>query len=215
MIPDIQKFNFNNNTKGISISIYRINRSELIMITCLFGSSRNNGNSKVLLDYLLYGTDHRIINLFDTNIEKVIDNRHSNVYSMDLHQDDYSKVLKSVMDADTIIFSTPLYWYSMSASLKLFIDRWTESLREEHRNDFKEEMSKKKYIVMIVGGDNPTIKSKPLIDQFKYIFEFMNITNYSFLIGEGVAPSDVLKDEDVIKKVNVLNFNLRNTSKNV
>ncbi|WP_341637009.1 flavodoxin family protein [Staphylococcus casei] len=185
------------------------------MITCLFGSSRNNGNSKMILDYLLYGTDHQVINLYDTNIEKVIDNRHSDVDSMHLHHDDYSKVLKNVMDADTIIFSTPLYWYSMSASLKLFIDRWTESLREEHRNNFKEEMSKKRYIVMIVGGDNPIIKSQPLIDQFKYIFEFMNITDYSFLIGEGEAPSDVLKDEDVIKKVKALNLDLRGMSKNV
>ncbi|MDW8563789.1 flavodoxin family protein [Staphylococcus shinii] len=184
------------------------------MITCLFGSSRNNGNSKVILDYLLYGTNHQIYNLFDTNIEKVIDNRHSDVDSIDLHQDDYSKVLKSVMGSDTIIFSTPLYWYSMSASLKLFIDRWTESLRGEQRNNFKEAMAKKKYIVMIVGGDNPIIKSKPLVEQFKYIFEFMNITDYTFLIGEGVAPSDVLKDGNVIKKVKSLNLDLRDRSKN-
>lgn len=180
------------------------------MITCLFGSSRYKGNSKIIVDYLLDETNHQIINLFDKNIEKVKDHRHLDDTSSDLHHDDYSSVLKSVIDADTIVLSTPLYWYSMSASLKLFIDRWTESLREEDRNDFKNEMAKKRYIVVIVGGDNPTVKSKPLIDQF----EFMNITNYSFLVGEGVAPLDILKDENIIKKAKALNTYFKINYKN-
>ncbi|USC68966.1 flavodoxin family protein, partial [Staphylococcus aureus] len=44
--------------------------------------------------------------------------------------DDYEQLLIKVLESDIIIFSTPLYWYSMSASLKLFIDRWTESFRD-------------------------------------------------------------------------------------
>ncbi|WP_436951421.1 flavodoxin family protein [Staphylococcus xylosus] len=184
------------------------------MITCLFGSSRYNGNSKIIVDYLLDETNHQIINLFDKNIEKVKDHRHLDDTSLNLHHDDYSSVLKGVIDADTIIFSTPFYWYSMSASLKLFIDRWTESLREEDRSDFKDEMAKKRYIVVIVGGDNPTVKSKPLIDQFELIFEFMHIKNYSFLVGEGVAPLDILKDENIIKKAKALNIDFKHESKN-
>lgn len=183
------------------------------MITCLFGSSRYNGNSKIIVDYLLGETNHQIINLFDKNIEKVKDHRHLDDTSSDLHHDDYSSVLKGVIDADTIVLSTPLYWYSMSASLKLFIDRWTESLREE-RSDFKDKMAKKRYIVVIVGGDNPTVKSKPLIAQFELIFEFMHITDYSFLVGEGVAPLDILKDENIIKKAKALNIDLKHESKN-
>lgn len=129
------------------------------MITCLFGSSRSEGNSKAILDELLKGTDYQIVNLFHKNIEKVLDNRHSSLDVNESHKDDYSDVLKSVMEADTIVFSTPLYWYSMSSSLKLFIDRWTESLRESERYNFKHEMSKKKYIVIIVGGDDPKTKA--------------------------------------------------------
>ena len=53
------------------------------------------------------------------------------------------KILNKVLKSDIIIFSTPLYWYSMSASLKLFIDRWTESLRDTQIDNFKEIMSQK------------------------------------------------------------------------
>ncbi|MGS0668285.1 flavodoxin family protein [Staphylococcus arlettae] len=185
------------------------------MITCLFGSSRSEGNSKAILDELLKGTDYQIIDLFHKNIEKVIDQRHSDVGVNESHKDDYLDILKKVMEADTIVFSTPLYWYSMSASLKLFIDRWTESLRESDRYNFKHEMSKKKYIVIIVGGDNPKIKAQPLIGQFKYIFEFMNITNYSFVVGEGVKPLDILNDEKTMEQIKILNFNLKKGLKNV
>ena len=180
------------------------------MITCLLGSSRNDGNSRILADNLLKGTKHRMINLYEKKIDKVIDNRHSKENDKDLHQDDYSEVLKNVMDAHTVVFSTPLYWYSMSASLKLFIDRWTESLRDQHRDNFKSVMSKKEYIIIIVGGDNPAVKSRPLVEQFKYIFEFMNITNYSFIVGEGVKPLDILEDRKTMEKVKSLNDDLRN-----
>ncbi|WP_323703288.1 flavodoxin family protein [Mammaliicoccus sp. Dog046] len=183
------------------------------MITCLLGSSRNNGNSNALAEKLLINTEHKMINLYDKKIDKVIDNRHSTEGFKNIHEDDYDNILDDVMDAETVVFATPLYWYSMSASLKLFIDRWTESLRDTNRPHFKEEMAKKEFIVIIVGGDNPAVKTKPLIDQFKYIFEFMNITNYSFIVGDAVKPLEIEKDVKTLEKINTLNQELVNRNK--
>ncbi|WP_239751786.1 flavodoxin family protein [Mammaliicoccus sp. H-M34] len=181
------------------------------MITCLLGSSRKSGNSNIMAEQLLKGTNHKMVHLYEKNIEKVIDNRHSS--TRNTHEDDYKDVLIDVLDADTVVLSTPLYWYSMSASLKLFIDRWTESLRDPELPDFKSKMAQKEFIIIIVGGDNLTVKTKPLIAQFKYIFEFMGITNYSFVVGEGVKPLEVLKDEKTIEQIKNLNVELRNRSK--
>ena len=126
------------------------------MITCLFGSSRKDGNSNIALENMVKDLNVKFINLYQSNIEKVNDNRHSNETS--IHNDDYKKILNKVLKSDIIIFSTPLYWYSMSASLKLFIDRWTESLRDTQIDNFKEIMSQKKYLILIIGGDSPRIK---------------------------------------------------------
>ena len=112
------------------------------MITCLFGSSRKDGNSNIALENMVKDLNVKFINLYQSNIEKVNDNRHSNETS--IHNDDYKKILNKVLKSDIIIFSTPVYWYSMSASLKLFIDRWTESLRDTQIDNFKEIMSQKK-----------------------------------------------------------------------
>ena len=155
------------------------------MITCLFGSSRKDGNSAIAVENLLKNLNVNFVNLYQSNIEKVTDNRHSK--GANFHNDDYEQILIKVLESDIIIFFFFLYWYSMSASLKLFIDRWTESL----------------------GGDNPHTKAQPLVNQFKLIFEFMNITNYRFLIGEGNKPYDILNDSQFIKELANINLALK------
>lgn len=177
------------------------------MITCLFGSSRKDGNSAIAVENLLKNLNVNFVNLYQSNIEKVTDNRHSK--GANFHNDDYEQILIKVLESDIIIFSTPLYWYSMSASLKLFIDRWTESLRDPQIDNFKEIMSQKKYLILIMGGDNPHTKAQPLVNQFKLIFEFMNITNYRFLIGEGNKPFDILNDSQFIEELANINLALK------
>lgn len=40
--------------------------------------------------------------------------------------DDFLKVIEHIQNTDTIIFATPVYWYSMSGTLKIFFDRLTD-----------------------------------------------------------------------------------------
>src|SRR5882724_712271 len=40
--------------------------------------------------------------------------------------DDFSAVADAMTTAQTIIFATPVYWYAMSAPLKIFFDRLTD-----------------------------------------------------------------------------------------
>ena len=70
-----------------------------------------------------------------------------------------------MLEHDTIIFATPLYWYGMSGHMKNFVDRWSQSLRDTSLH-FKEKMKGKKMYVVIVGGDNPKLKALPLIASF-------------------------------------------------
>lgn len=43
----------------------------------------------------------------------------------------------------------------------------------------------------------------------------MNINDYSFVVGEGVKPLDILNDEETMEKIKILNFNLKEGQKNV
>ncbi|WP_291800231.1 flavodoxin family protein [Lutibacter sp.] len=61
------------------------------------------------------------MNLYDKKI---------NHFDYDFNNDDgFLPLMKNVIEKyDTIIFATPIYWYSMSGVLKVFFDRLSDLL---------------------------------------------------------------------------------------
>lgn len=52
-------------------------------------------------------------------------------YQHEYTDDDFLPIMRKVVNYDTIIFATPVYWYSMSGLLKNFFDRMTDCLKVE------------------------------------------------------------------------------------
>ena len=92
------------------------------MRTCIiFGSSRSDGNTSILVSQLIALTG---ATLFDLNEYKVGYYR----YPHD-QEDDFLSLFEEIIKFDHLIFCTPVYWYSMSAIMKTFFDRISEPLR--------------------------------------------------------------------------------------
>ena len=109
------------------------------MITVLFGGSRPEGNTAQLTKLAVEGLDYKWIDLTDYQFNPVRDFRHDN-RDITSYNDDYKQVIDQVLESDTVIFASPVYWYSVSASLKAFIDHWSETLIDNNYKDFKEKM---------------------------------------------------------------------------
>lgn len=84
------------------------------------GSSRKTGNtsivtnelSKLLLCEVIYLSDYKIGH-FD--------------YDYKNQEDDFLKLITElIVDYDTFIFATPVYWYSMTGVMKVFFDRLSD-----------------------------------------------------------------------------------------
>ena len=91
----------------------------------ILGSSRGDGNSRKIADYVTNGKDIDLINLQDYNIS-YFDYEHSN------RDDDFITLMQKIIaNYDTLIFVTPIYWYSMSAVMKTFFDRISDLLKIE------------------------------------------------------------------------------------
>ncbi len=88
------------------------------------GSSRSNGNSnkivRILQDYL----ECDLIDLSKYNINQYD-------YENGNQDDDFLATMKKIVEYDIIIFATPVYWYSMSGTMKTFFDRITDCLKIE------------------------------------------------------------------------------------
>lgn len=89
------------------------------------GSARSGGNTGKIVQYLLEQTDFELIDLKDKKIGHFD-------YDFKNKSDDFLPLIISVIqNYDTIIFATPVYWYSMSGILKTFFDRITDLLQLE------------------------------------------------------------------------------------
>ncbi len=93
----------------------------------ILGSSRSFGNTRKVLDSLLaLRNDIDIIDLNNYDIGYFD-------YEFKNKSDDFLGLIEKVISYDTIVFATPVYWYTMSAQLKTFFDRISDLLKGENK----------------------------------------------------------------------------------
>ena len=91
----------------------------------IVGSSRNNGNTTKIVDAIASQYDFDVVNLNDYQIS-YYDYENKN------REDDFLPLIKSILEKyDTLVFATPVYWYSMSGVMKVFFDRLSDLIRIE------------------------------------------------------------------------------------
>jgi len=91
----------------------------------IVGSSRNDGDTKILINGLIEKTNWDLIDLNDFNFS-YYDYEHQN------RNDDYLKLMQQIIEQyDALIFATPVYCYTMSGIMKVIFARITDLLTIE------------------------------------------------------------------------------------
>ncbi|MNC51326.1 putative NAD(P)H-dependent FMN-containing oxidoreductase YwqN [compost metagenome] len=176
-------------------------------IAVIYGSTRTGGNTELLANHAVEGLEADRIFLKDYRIEPIEDMRHAETGFAD-RGDDYNALIDRVLEQDILLFATPVYWYGMSGLMKNFVDRWSQTLRDENRPDFREQMKRKTAYVVAVGGDQPLIKGLPLVLQFQHIFDFFGTRYGGYILGEGNRPGTVLNDREAMRKAEAVRAEL-------
>ena len=106
-----------------------------------------------------YGNTHKIVTRVNEKINfDVVDlmTKEIGFYQYEnQRQDDFMPLMEEIADNyDMIVFATPLYWYSMSASMKAFLDRITECLKSEKQTGRK---LRGKYMAAICCGSDADV----------------------------------------------------------
>lgn len=177
-------------------------------ITIFVGSSRKGGNSEKLADFVVHDIEHEKMYVKDLHIRPIEDLRHAE-NGFQTIDDDYDQFVEALEKSDVVIFATPIYWYSMSGLMKNLIDRLSQAIRDKRYPNLKEHLKTLRTIVVVVGGDEPRIKGLPLIQQFQYTLEFLNMPFSSYIIGEANQPGDILKDSSALSQAAWLNQKLK------
>lgn len=98
-------------------------------IVVITGSPRKNGNSFAMTDAFIKAAEEKghTVTRFDAAFKKV-GGCHAceTCYSTGkacTFDDDFNEIAPSILEADTIVFTMPVYWYSIPAQIKGVIDR--------------------------------------------------------------------------------------------
>lgn len=88
-------------------------------------SSRSNGNTATIVKLIQEHTGYDVIDLNEYNIGHFD-------YDFKNNTDDFNQLFKEIVSKyQTIVMATPVYWYSMSGMLKVFLDRISDFLYKE------------------------------------------------------------------------------------
>ena len=85
----------------------------------ILGSARSDGETKRAIDLVFAPEAIELIVLPDFTIGGY-DYKHFHARDM------FGDIARRMVETDRIVFATPVYWYAMSAPLKIFFDRLTD-----------------------------------------------------------------------------------------
>ena len=96
----------------------------------ILGSSRTFGETRKVVDSIIGNSEVPIIDLKSLDMS---------IYDHYNKNDDFIPLMEQVIKHDLIVLATPVYWYTMSATMKIFLDRLTDLL------DIRKDLGRKLY----------------------------------------------------------------------
>ena len=111
----------------------------------LQGSARSDGNTYQIIQSLRQKIDTDFVDLKTLDFS-YYDYEHNN------REDDFLPLCEKLLQYDHLILATPVYWYSMSAIMKNFLDRISDLLTI--RKDMGRALKGKKLSLLICGSDD-------------------------------------------------------------
>ena len=171
-------------------------------ILILKGSPRAKGNSSVLAErvsdgardtgasvesFYLHGLDIRPCDACDECL---------GANGVCVIKDDMQSLYPKVADADVIVFASPIYWFTINAQLKLFIDR----LYAFQASNWKEFAGKKAAVVLTYGdSDLYTSGGINAIHTFETMCRYLKMEIVGMVYGTAMDIGDAEKQPELME----------------
>jgi multimeric flavodoxin WrbA len=138
----------------------------MLSTIALFSSSRRRGNTGQLIDRIALELNIEVVDLGSHRMSSY-DYEHLN------RNDDFEILMKRVLEHDQIIFATPIYWYSVSPTMKIFVDRISDFLElPDLLPEGRRLRGKNAYVVCTSTSDEP---AAAFMGAFRATFDYLGM----------------------------------------
>jgi multimeric flavodoxin WrbA len=175
-------------------------------VLALIGSPRKGSNTDILVDRILEGCREKgftveKLYLYDFNISACTDCRlcKSEDYECAI-KDDMQQIYPSIVEADVIIFGTPVYWYGPTGKMKLLIDRMRPFIASK-------KMQGKRGVLVVPSEEGPKA-CKALLEMFRMSFDYLGMEFCDSILSKAYERAEVSRNEDDLKKAYELGISL-------
>lgn len=108
-------------------------------------------------------------------------------------------LLDETLAATDVVLVSPLYWYSLSWTVKLYLDYWS-SWERLPGADFKDRMrGKTLWAVNVMADDDKTV-AEPLLQVLRLTARYLDARFAGALLGTGSWPGDILADAAAVER---------------
>lgn len=168
----------------------------------LLGSSRRGGNTEELArraaQGLPPGAAQRWLHLGEVPLPAFEDVRHSGDGTAPRPEGNGRLLLDATLAATDLVIASPLYWYSVSASVKLYLDHWSGWMRVPGL-DFRARMAGRTMWGVSALASRDRTDADPLIGTLRNSADFLGMHWGGVLLGNGSAPGQVRCDRGALE----------------
>lgn len=163
----------------------------------VIASARRAGNSELLARHaaraLPGAAGQEWLHLADHPLPPFHDLRHAGPETWSPAVEGPARVLlEATLAATDVVLVSPVYWYSLPAAAKLYLDHWTAWLRAPGW-DFKARMAGRNLRGISVSSDGDPAAAAPLRETLRLTAYYMGMHWGGLLLGAGNRPGDVLQ----------------------
>lgn len=168
----------------------------------VLGSARAVGNTELLArkaaEQLPDDVEQQWIDLTEHPLPDFEDLRHDSDHTRPT-DGNIGLLFDATLAATDIVIASPLYWYSLSAQTKRYLDYWSGWLRTPG-TDFKATMAGRTLWGVTALAHEESEVADPLIGTLNHSAAYMKMRFGGVLLGNGSKPGDVLRDTEALAR---------------
>jgi len=169
----------------------------------VLASTRKNGNSEALAEHAAAALPGDVrqewFRLSESPMSPFEDIRHTGSGEYPEPTGNDRLLWEATRAATDLVIVSPLYWYSLTASAKLYLDHWSGWMRVPGPS-FKAEMGGKTLWGITALASEERAKADPLIGTLHNCARYMDMRWGGVLLGNGTKPGQIHTDLPAVEE---------------